>query len=911
MKEPAAKTIYLKDYAPTPFLIETTQLSFDLYEDHADVFSVLQFVRNDIAQLSDSLVLHGQDLTLCALEIAGEGAQLITLDSNQYSIEGDELTIDSLSSLVGEGFNRFELRCHTRIEPQNNTALEGLYKSKKMFCTQCEAEGFRRITYYYDRPDVMSSFTTRITADKARYPVLLSNGNKIDEGEVAGSHPERHWVSWEDPFKKPSYLFALVAGDLESVDSTFTTLSGREVELRIFVESKDLDKCDHAMDSLKRAMRWDEEVYGREYDLDIFMIVAVDDFNMGAMENKGLNIFNTSCVLANPKTTTDAGFQRVEAVVAHEYFHNWSGNRVTCRDWFQLSLKEGFTVYRDAEFSADMGSRAVKRVEDAAFLQTVQFAEDAGPMAHSIRPESFMEISNFYTVTIYEKGAEVVRMINLLLGDEGFRRGSDLYFSRHDGQAVTTEDFVKAMEDASGVDLGQFRRWYSQAGTPELRVSDSYDAAAKTYSLHFEQSCPPTPGQTDKEAFHIPLAMGLLAADGTPLALTLADEGSVEGKAGCHSRILELTKAQQDFVFEGVEERPVPSLLRGFSAPVRLHYAYTPAQLQTLAVHDSDGFNRWNAAQQLATDAIDEQIENWVAGNAVTLPGRLLEAFAGVLERVNTDPDFDKAMAAHLLALPTTAFLIERAEEANVEGIHAVREALANQLATALETEFAAIYDAQRTRASDVFSTSAEAMAQRAIANLALSYLVRTGNEASLRCCEEQFAQANNMTDQAAALRCLVASPTEAGRKASDRSLAAFHAQWRHEALVVDQWFAIQATSPVPGALARVEALMQHADFDIKNPNKVRSLIGSFCGQNHVGFHSADGSGYRFLADRVLELDKLNPQIASRLLTPLTRFAKFPAEKRALMQAELARIKAAEGLSRDVFEVVEKSTSVH
>ncbi len=908
MKEAAAKTIYLKDYAPTPFLIESTQLSFDLYEDYADVFSVLRFSRNAEAEQSDSLTLQGQELELCKLEIAGEGTELIVLDPAQYDVSGDELTIPSLSSLLGGEPNHFELRCHTRIEPQNNTALEGLYKSKKMFCTQCEAEGFRRISYYYDRPDVMSSFTTRIAADKARYPVLLSNGNKIDEGEVAGSNGERHWVSWEDPFKKPSYLFALVAGDLQSVDSTFTTASGREVELRIFVESKDLDKCDHAMDSLKRAMRWDEQVYGREYDLDIFMIVAVDDFNMGAMENKGLNIFNTSCVLANPKTTTDAGFQRVEAVVAHEYFHNWSGNRVTCRDWFQLSLKEGFTVYRDAEFSADMGSRAVKRVEDAAFLQTVQFAEDAGPMAHSIRPESFMEISNFYTVTIYEKGAEVVRMINLLLGDENFRKGSDLYFSRHDGQAVTTEDFVKAMEDASGIDLSQFRRWYSQAGTPVLNVSDSYDAEAKTYTLQVEQSCPATPGQPNKEDFHMPFAMGLLAEDGTPFELVLEGEVHGEGAAGSTDRVLELTQAKQSFVFAGICESAVPSLLRGFSAPVRLHYNYTPAQLQTLAVHDSDGFNRWNAVQQLAIGAIDEQLETLAAGEAVVLPSRLQQAFAGVLELVKADPGFDKAMAAHLLALPSTAFLIERASEADVQGIHTVREALANQLAAALENEFAEIYESHKTQASSPFSASAEAVAQRAIANLALSYLVRTGKDQWLRSCEELFSAAGNMTDQAAALRCLVNSDSSLGQQASERALAAFYSQWQHEALVVDQWFAIQATSSVPGALKRVEGLMGHADFDIKNPNKVRSLIGAFCGQNHTGFHAADGSGYRFLADQVLQLDKLNPQIASRLLTPLTRFAKFPAEKRALMQAELARLKASDGLSRDVFEVVEKST---
>ncbi len=909
MKDAAAKTIYLKDYAPTPYLIETTELSFDLYEEHADVYSVLRFVVNPAAAPSDRIELHGQDLTLCKLEI-GETGALRLVPEDQYTVDGESLVLHSLSALLGEATQAFELRCHTRIEPQNNTALEGLYKSKKMFCTQCEAEGFRRITYYYDRPDVMSSFTTRIAANKARYPVLLSNGNNIAEGEVEGSNGERHWVQWEDPFKKPSYLFALVAGDLSSIDDSFVTASGRDVALRIFVENKDLDKCDHAMDSLKRSMRWDEEVYGREYDLDIFMIVAVDDFNMGAMENKGLNIFNTSCVLANPKTTTDAAFQRVEAVVAHEYFHNWSGNRVTCRDWFQLSLKEGFTVYRDAEFSADMGSRTVKRVEDAAFLQTVQFAEDAGPMAHSIRPESFMEISNFYTVTIYEKGAEVVRMINLLLGDDKFRAGSDLYFERHDGQAVTTEDFVKAMEDASGVDLTQFRRWYSQAGTPRLSVAGDYDASAKTYTLTVKQSCPATPGQPDKQPFHLPFSLGLLADDGSEFELTLAGEGEGESsEVGATSRTLSVTSAEQRFVFEGICEAPTPSLLRGFSAPVRLEFAYTPAQLQTLAVHDSDGFNRWNAAQQLAIGVIDAGLAARAAGAEVQLPGLLRDAFAGVLAIVKQDPTFDKAMAAHMLVLPTTAFLIERAETADVEGIHAVREALADQLALALELQFAAIYAANATQADAEFSANADAMARRAIANLALSYLVRTGKPEWLAACTAQFEDASNMTDQAAALRCLVNSTTAAGRDACETALASFHSQWQHEALVVDQWFAIQATSTATGALARVEALMQHADFDIKNPNKVRSLIGAFCGQNHVGFHAADGSGYRFLADRVLELDKLNPQIASRLLTPLTRFGKFAPEKRAMMQAELARLKAAEGLSRDVFEVVEKSTA--
>lgn len=905
MKDAAATTIYLKDYTPPAYLIERTELHFDLFEDHADVYSRLRLVANPERTGQDSaLVLHGQDLALIRLEIGASSESLLTLDTSHYTIADETLTIDSVAALLGGSDAAFELRCQTRIEPQNNTALEGLYKSKKMFCTQCEAEGFRRITYYLDRPDVMSTFVTTISAEKARYPVLLSNGNKLDEG-VEG---ERHWVRWEDPFKKPSYLFALVAGDLESVDSSFVTASGREVALRIFVEEKDLDKCDHAMQSLKRAMRWDEEVYGREYDLDIFMIVAVDDFNMGAMENKGLNIFNTSCVLANPKTTTDAAFQRVEAVVAHEYFHNWSGNRVTCRDWFQLSLKEGFTVYRDAEFSADMGSRTVKRVEDAAFLQTVQFAEDAGPMAHSIRPESFMEISNFYTVTIYEKGAEVVRMINTLLGDEAFRAGSDLYFERHDGEAVTTEDFVKAMEDASGADLTQFRRWYSQAGTPRLGVSGDYDAAAQTYTLTVEQSCPSTPGQAEKLPFHLPFELGLLAGDGSEFQLRLEGESTSAEGADRGSRVLSVTEAKQRFVFKGICEAPTPSLLRGFSAPVRLDFDYTPQQLQHLMVNDSDGFNRWNAAQQLAIGVMDSQLSARAAGEAIRLPEILRAAFNGVLDAALADETLDKAMAAHLLALPTTAFLIERSTVADVDGIHEVRETLADQLALALEDSFAAVYREFASSPQTEFSASAEAMARRALANLALSYLVRSGKAEWIVACATQFKTATNMTDQAAALRCLVNSEAADAVAAREEALADFYTQWRHEALVVDQWFAIQATSSAEGALDRVRALLQHADFDIRNPNKVRSLIGAFCGQNHVRFHAAEGAGYTFLADRVLELDKLNPQIASRLLTPLTRFAKFDEGRKSLMQAELARIKACAELSRDVFEVVEKST---
>lgn len=895
MKNASTRTTYLKNYRPPSFTIVSTDLYFDLYEDHASVISKLLFKRNDEAV--NSLQLHGQLLQLESVLINGQ-----QLEREQYLQDDESLTIPALNELLGETFTEFQFECHTRIEPQNNTTLEGLYKSKKMFCTQCEAEGFRRITYYLDRPDVMSVFTTTIAADKAKYPVLLSNGNNIASGVVEGA-PERHWVTWEDPFKKPSYLFALVAGDLLSLDDTFVTSSNREIELRIFVEEKDIDKCDHAMSSLKNSMRWDEEVYGREYDLDIFMIVAVDDFNMGAMENKGLNIFNTSCVLANPKTTTDTYFQRVEAVVAHEYFHNWSGNRVTCRDWFQLSLKEGFTVYRDSEFSADMGSRTVKRIEDVSFLQTVQFAEDGGPMAHSVRPDSYMEISNFYTVTIYEKGAEVVRMIALLLGPEKFRAGSDLYFERHDGQAVTTEDFVKAMEDASGIDLSQFRRWYSQAGTPVVTIHSEFDSENNRYTLRVKQSCPDTPGQSNKKPFTIPLRLGLLGSDGKDLPLTLLGD---EITSRDTDRVLSLNEEEQEFIFEDIESEPIPSLLRGFSAPVRLQYEYSRAELLFLMVNDSDGFNRWNASQLLAIGLIDELQSDLKAGRELSLPQSLIDAYGGVIDSSLTDASVDRAMIAQLLSLPTLGSLIEKADVADVEAIHTVREFLLNGLATKFHSSFLDMYASNTSDAEYV--ADAESIARRSLKNLALSYLSRNDNEEGLALAQQQFVEASNMTDQLAALRCLVNSGAEAAVEFKRAALDSFYQQWSHEPLVVDQWFVVQAVCQLAGSLDKVKVLLEHADFDIRNPNKVRSLIGAFCGQNYIGFHDASGEGYEFLADQVLLLDKLNPQIASRLLTPLTRWRKFDAKRQALMQVQLQRIKMQENLSKDLFEVVEKST---
>ena len=887
MRDAQPQTIFLKDYQVPDFLIDKTDLHFTLGEEVTVVVSRLSLRRNPASTLADaSLVLQGQELSLKALSLDGR-----ILDDNDYKLSADSLTISAVP-------DQFILECTTEIKPQENTSLEGLYKSSSMYCTQCEAEGFRKITYYLDRPDVMSVFTTTISADKQRYPVLLSNGNQLGAGDEEGG---RHWVKWDDPFKKPAYLFALVAGDLEYVEDHFTTVSANKVTLRIFVEPKDIDKCAHAMASLIRSMRWDEEVYGREYDLNIFNIVAVDDFNMGAMENKSLNIFNTSCVLASPATTTDAGFQRVEAVVAHEYFHNWSGNRVTCRDWFQLSLKEGFTVYRDAEFSADMGSRTVKRVEDVALLRTVQFAEDAGPMAHPIRPDSFMEISNFYTVTIYEKGAEIVRMIANLLGPKNFRKGSDLYFDRHDGQAVTCEDFVVAMEDASGIDLQQFRRWYSQAGTPQLSVTGDYDEGAQRYTLTVRQSCPATPGQAEKKPFHIPFAMSLLGEAGA-LRLTLAGKLDDAETADNTQRVLNVTEAEQQFVFDDILECPVPSLLRGFSAPVKLSFDYSRDELMFIMSRDSDGFSRWDAAQQLGVQVLEDMIVAYRAGEKLQLDSRLVEAYRAIL----TDDSLDKAMVALMLKLPTQAYLAEIATEIDVQAIYAARTFARQRIASALERELWDVYHSCQT--SVPYQASAEQIAERSLKNTALAYLLLLETEQVRVCAVEQFDNASNMTDELAAFSGMLNSPFAVDNAAM---LETFYQRWQSEPLVINQWFMAQATCSVPGTLQRVKELMLHPAFDIKNPNKVRALIGAFCGQNPVNFHQADGAGYRFLADQIIALNTLNPQIASRLLGPLTKWRKYLPDSRQKMQAELERIMAVADLSKDVYEVVSKSLNTH
>lgn len=872
--------IYLTDYLPPAFLVQNVALTFDLAPHATRVRSQIQFERNPEREAGLPLELHGNDLKLISVVLDGQ-----PLTESAYQITAEQL-------IITDAPDTFELSVEVEIDPANNTSLEGLYRSNTMFCTQCEAEGFRKITYYPDRPDVMAAFTTKVIADKTEYPVLLSNGNPIDKGDLDNN---RHFVTWQDPFDKPAYLFALVAGDLQVVKDTFTTLSGRNVALEIWVEPENITKCDHAMASLKAAMKWDEEVYGREYDLDIYMIVAVNDFNMGAMENKGLNVFNSACVLARPDTATDGAFQRIEGVVAHEYFHNWSGNRVTCRDWFQLALKEGFTVYRDQCFSADMNDAAVKRIEDVAMLRTAQFAEDAGPTAHPVRPDHFIEISNFYTLTIYEKGSEVVRMIANLLGPDLFRKGSDLYFERHDGQAVTVEDFVAAMADASGIDFTQFMRWYSQAGTPELTVISSFDEKAQQYRLTIRQQTPATKEQPEKLPLHIPVKVGLLNTEGKDLPLTLS-AGEASGEEGDTERVLHLREAEQTFVFEGISEAPVPSLLRGFSAPVKLAFDYSQDQLLHLMQHDSDGFNRWDAGQRLAIDALKAMIADFEAGQMPTLDSALIDAYKGLFAA-----GLEPAILAEMLVLPGEAYLAEQFTVVPVDAIHACRNIARKTLAQALSAELEQAVAANQL--SGEYRPVAGDIAKRRLKNICQSYLMALETESAVERSWQQFSTADNMTDQHAALTALVHSRQDEKAQAA---LEHFEQQWQDDALVMDQWFQVQASRPHPDTLARVKALMEHPAFSLKNPNKVRSLISAYCNQNRVNFHSIDGLSYQFLADVVLELDAMNPQIASRLITPLTRWQKLDSKRQQLMQTELKRIASAE-LSKDLSEVVQKA----
>ncbi|PWV63449.1 aminopeptidase N [Plasticicumulans acidivorans] len=870
-----ASAVLLKDYRAPAFLIDQVELRFELGETGTRVSSRLQLRRQDSA--IDALHLHGEQLELLGLTLDDK-----PLPAHRYQVTADTLTLFDPPA-------QFTLGVETLIHPELNTALEGLYKSSGNFCTQCEPEGFRKITYYLDRPDVMARFTTTVVAERERYPMLLSNGNPVERGELADG---RHWVRWEDPFPKPSYLFALVAGDLGCVRDQFVTRSGRTVALEIYTEHDKVDQCAHAMASLKKAMRWDEERFGLEYDLDIYMIVAVSDFNMGAMENKGLNVFNTKFVLARPDTATDADFLGIESVIAHEYFHNWTGNRVTCRDWFQLSLKEGLTVFRDQEFSADMNSAAVARIDDVRNLRALQFPQDAGPLAHPVRPESYIEINNFYTVTVYEKGAEVVRMYQTLLGREGFRKGMDLYFQRHDGQAVTCEDFCAAMADANGRDLSQFMRWYRQAGTPTLKARGEYDAAQRRYTLHLAQSCPPTPEAADKEPFLIPVAVGLLDRDGSELPLRLSDETAATG-----ARVLELTQAEQSFVFEDVPAAPVPSLLRGFSAPVKLVCDYSDEELLFLAAHDSDTFNRWEAAQQLGVRAVLQLLAVRAEGHAWSLPSTLAELFARLLADDSTDP----ALLEQMLTLPSEAYLAEQMAVIDVDGLFAAREFLRKGLALHHRAAFNALVE--RLAVHGAYSLDGEAIGRRALRNRCLDYLASLESALVHTMLSRQLESADNMTEQLAAIT-LIAHGEHPARLAA---LESFYTRWQREALVVDKWFTLQATSKRADTLKHVCTLLQHPAFNLRNPNKVRALVGAFCNNNAVRFHAADGSGYAFLVERIVELDPLNPQIAARLLGALTRWRQYDAGRQALMRGALERILDLRGLSPDVFEIASKA----
>jgi aminopeptidase N len=877
MQKNKPSTIYLKDYRKPDFLIDEIELYFNLTDQITTVTAKMNCCRNGVE--IEPLRLHGEELDLKSVSINGR-----LLPEKEYEVSPVSLIIQDVP-------DDFILEIKTEIRPQDNTSLEGLYQSSGIYCTQCEAQGFRKIMFFLDRPDVMSRFTTTIEADRS-FPVLISNGNLVDHGEL----PEnRHYATWYDPFPKPCYLFALVAGDLVRIEDQFTTGSKRCVDLHIYVQQHNSDACDHAMQSLKKAMAWDERVFGLEYDLDLYMIVAVDDFNMGAMENKGLNIFNSKYVLARPQTATDTDYELIEAVIGHEYFHNWTGNRVTCRDWFQLSLKEGLTVFRDQEFSADMGSRPVKRMTDVSMLRNAQFPEDSGPMAHPVRPDSYIEINNFYTVTVYEKGAELIRMIHTLLGRSAFRRGMDLYFKRHDGQAVTTEDFVRAMEDASGVNLDQFRLWYSQAGTPVLTVQGQYDVQKKTYSLTVSQACPSTPNQPNKKPFHIPLAMGLLAPDGRDIPLRMTGEE----KQGETSRVLNICKTEEHFIFEDIDQGPTPSLLRHFSAPVKLQFDYGDDDLRFLLTHDSDDFNRWEAGQRYLCRILLRLVDDLRAGRELALSRDVIETFQQLLD---LSGKIKPAFQTQLLTLPAEKYIGEQMEVIDVEGIHRVRDFTRQTLARSLYHDFLNVFHDNVNLAPYFYS--AERAGQRSLKNLCLSYLMTLNEEAVLDLCLRQYDGAENMTDVLQAFQALVHNRDCPEKKAV---LVDFHNQWQKDNLVMDKWFAIQATAPLPETLYEVQHLLGHPEFSMKNPNRVRALISSFCTLNITCFHHQNGEGYIFLADRVLELDPFNPMIAARLLAPLSRWQRFDPARQSLMKEQLQRILAVKNLSKDVYEIAAKS----
>ena len=876
------------DYAPPEWLIPHTRLHVELAPEATRVTCTLSLERaigdRAVAGEPPPLRLDGTDAAGGPLALESVTLDGRSLGESEYERSETALTLAGLPE-------RCELTIVTVVNPDANTALEGLYRSSGNYCTQCEAEGFRKITYYLDRPDVLSVFDVTLLAPRRTCPVLLSNGNLVGEEDLGDG---RHSSRWHDPHPKPCYLFALVAGKLASIEDRFVTRSGREVALHVFTEAHNVDKCDFAMASLKASMAWDEEVYGFEYDLERFTIVAVDDFNMGAMENKGLNIFNTKYVLADAESATDEDFLGIEAVVAHEYFHNWTGNRITCRDWFQLSLKEGLTVFRDQSFTADRHSATVKRIEDVRLLRARQFSEDASPMAHPIRPDSYVEINNFYTLTVYEKGAEVIRMLNTLLGEARWREGMALYVARHDGTAATCEQFVAAMEAASGVDLGQFRRWYSIAGTPELHVEEHFDEARSRYTLIVRQSVPDTPGQRDKPPLHIPFRVALLDAGGVPLAL---DIGRDDGAGG---RLLELREREERFVVEDVARRPVASLLRGFSAPVRLHREADAATLAFLMAHDTDPFNRWEAGQTLAARAIEAGLDATTGADAGANGDELVAALTDALGRCLADESLEPAFRAEMLSLPSLDTLAEARESIDMPALEAARRHVLRALAERWRDRLSELAGAP-SRPSD--PADGQAIGERRLANVALALLGALGEEVVAPLAARRFAGAANMSDRIAALRQLCHG-SEAVRAAP---LAAFHERWHGNRLVIDKWFAVQATADRAEVIDDVEALLSHPDFELANPNRARSLIASFAFANPARFHTGDGRGYRLLADQVMRIEPLNPQLAASLVAPLGRWERYVPREGHAMRAELERIRDAGPRSPDVLEIVSKS----
>ncbi|EPT1733569.1 aminopeptidase N [Providencia stuartii] len=861
---------YRQDYQAPDYTISEIDLDFILDPAKTVVTAISQVKRLNPA--SSTLELHGEDLKLVSIEVDGQ-------PWTDYKEQDGKLILASLPEA-------FTLRIVNEISPEKNTALEGLYVSGDALCTQCEAEGFRHITYYQDRPDVLARYTTTITADKQRYPYLLSNGNRIAEGTLADG---RHWVKWQDPFPKPSYLFALVAGDFDVLRDTFVTRTGREVALELFVDKGNLDRAPWAMQSLKNAMKWDEDRFGLEYDLDIYMIVAVDFFNMGAMENKGLNVFNSKYVLAKNETATDKDYLNIESVIGHEYFHNWTGNRITCRDWFQLSLKEGLTVFRDQEFSSDLGSRSVNRINNVKVMRAAQFAEDASPMAHPIRPEKVIEMNNFYTLTVYEKGAEVIRMIHTLLGEEMFQAGMQLYIHRHDGSAATCDDFVQAMEDASNVDLSLFRRWYSQSGTPVLTVRDEYFPEKQQYVLHVSQMTPPTADQSEKQPLHIPLDIELYGEDGAVIPLQYLGSSV--------NAVLNVTQASQTFTFDNVPSRPVPSLLREFSAPVKLDYPYSDEQLAFLMQYASNEFSRWDAAQQLIGNSVKINVANYQAGNALVLPEHVIDAFRAVLLNDTIDP----ALAALILTLPSENEMAEFFQTIDPDAIHHVANFIAHQLATAMADEFLAVYQSIKI---DGYRVDHSDIAKRSLRNVCLQYIAAGDDQALAdKLVSEQFKLADNMTDSLAALT----AASESQLPCLESLMTAFDERWHHDGLVMDKWFTLQGTSPAPDVLQKVRSLLNHRSFSMSNPNRVRSLVGAFTSGNPSAFHAKDGSGYQFLYEILVDLNTRNPQVASRLIEPLIRLKRFDDKRQGLMRNTLEQLKALDNLSGDLFEKVTKA----